>query len=74
MRTLPCTSFRWNIVSYHPNVAIRLNNLGSAYFVLGEKQKAKKYFQLAHAIFKQFLGPEHSKTENAAKWLAACDE
>jgi hypothetical protein len=42
----------------HPNVATRLNNLGSVYFTLGEKQKAKTYFQPVHAIFNQFLGPE----------------
>jgi hypothetical protein len=44
------------------------------YFASGEKQKAKKYFQPAHAIFKQLLGPEHPNTKTVAKWLAARDE
>jgi len=35
----------------------------SVYFALGEKQKAKKYLQPAHAICKQFLGPEHPNTK-----------
>jgi hypothetical protein len=57
----------------HPEVAIRLNNLGSAYFALGEKQKAKQYFQSAHAIFNHFFGPAHPNTKTVAQWLAACE-
>ena len=58
----------------HVSIVIELNNLGSAYFKLGEKQKAKKYFQPAHVIFKQFLGPEHPNTKTVAQWLALCNE
>jgi hypothetical protein len=46
----------------------------SAYFALGEKQTAKKYFQAAHAIFTRFFGPEHSNTKTVAKWLALCEK
>jgi tetratricopeptide (TPR) repeat protein len=56
-----------------PPAAGNLNNLGSAYFALGEKQKAKKYFQPAHALFNQFFGPAHPNTKTVAQWLAACD-
>jgi hypothetical protein len=58
----------------HPSVARDLNNLGSAYFALGEKQKAKQYFQPAHAISNHFFGLPHPNTKTVAKNLAACDE
>jgi hypothetical protein len=38
-----------------------------ACFIMGEKQKAKKYFQPAYAIRKQLLGPEHPNTKTVAK-------
>jgi len=53
---------------YH--VAPGLNNLGSAYFALGQKEQEKKYFQEACAIFNQFFGPEHPHTKTVAAWLA----
>jgi len=54
-------------------VAIRLNNLGSAYFSIHKKKQAKRYFQEAYDIFRRFLDPDHPSTKTAEKWLRACD-
>jgi hypothetical protein len=51
-----------------------LNNLGSAYFALKQKENAKPYFQAAHAIFTRFFGPAHPNTKTVANWLAACEK
>jgi tetratricopeptide (TPR) repeat protein len=44
---------------YHPNVAIRVNNLGLALQGLGEHQKARKCFERALKIDETKYGPNH---------------
>jgi len=36
-----------------------LNNLGSAYFELGQEDQARPYFEKALVIFTHFFGTEH---------------
>ena len=35
----------------------------------GEKDKARRHFQEAHAIFLHVYGPEHPSTKTVKKWL-----
>lgn len=56
----------------HPNVAGDLNNLGSVYCSLGQRDTAKGYFEKAHAIFKKFFGDDHPHTKAVAEWLEDC--
>jgi len=62
----------WKLVygDQHPDVAIDLNNLGSAYFELGDKKRAKAYFEASYQIKLKFFGPDHPSTRTTAKWLA----
>ena len=53
-------------------MAIRLNNLGAAYFSLGQRETAKGYFEEAYAICKKFFGDEHPHTKVVAEWLEYC--
>jgi hypothetical protein len=46
----------------HPNVAIRVNNLGSVLKVLGDLKGAKKCCERALKIFREFLGDDHPNT------------
>ncbi len=43
----------------HPDVAIRRNNLGSAYQALGQYGKAIEYYELAFATFRKFFPSDH---------------
>ncbi len=52
-----------NFGENHPNVAIYNNNLGGAYYDLGEYGKAIKYYERAIEIFIKFLGYEHPNTK-----------
>ena len=46
----------------HPEVAINLNNLGTAWNHLGEHEKAQQYMEDAYDIFLEYLGPTHQYT------------
>jgi hypothetical protein len=46
----------------HPNVAVRVNNLGSVLRALGDLAGARAAFERALAIFERFLGSEHPST------------
>jgi hypothetical protein len=46
----------------------------SAYFALGEKQKAKKYFEESLAIKKRFFNEDHPSVKRTLEWLALCDK
>jgi hypothetical protein len=46
-----------------------LNNLGAAYFNLGERERAKDHLEEAYGIFNRFFGPEHPDTKNVAQSL-----
>jgi len=54
----------------HPSVARDLNNLGAAYFALGQQEKAKDYFQESYDIKLKFFGAEHPSSKTTASWLA----
>jgi tetratricopeptide (TPR) repeat protein len=54
------------------NDAILLNNLGSAYFKLGQKDLARPYFEKALAILTHFYGDEHPNSKMVKKWLENC--
>ena len=47
----------------HPQVAIRLSNLGSVLENLGDLSGAKAHFERALAIRLHFLGEDHPKTK-----------
>jgi tetratricopeptide (TPR) repeat protein len=53
----------------HPSVAIDLSNLGLVLLELKDKDNAKKNFRRAYDIFLLKLGPNHSNTITAKKWL-----
>ena len=53
----------------HPNVAIRLNNIGSAWYALGDSERAKACFQQAYSIFRERYGDAHPHTKTVKKWL-----
>ncbi|HPR66095.1 MAG TPA: tetratricopeptide repeat protein, partial [Methanothrix sp.] len=46
----------------HPQVAIRINNLGSVMQAMGDFEGAKVHFERALNIFQDRLGEEHPKT------------
>lgn len=46
----------------HPNVAIRVNNLGLVLRALGDLQGAKEHFARALSIFQKSLGEDHQLT------------
>jgi tetratricopeptide (TPR) repeat protein len=56
----------------HPNVARELNNLGEAYFHIGQRETAKGYLEKAHAILLKFFGDGHPQTKAVAKSLVKC--
>jgi len=56
----------------HPIGARDLNNLGAAYFGLGDKKSAKTYFEKAYAIFLKFFGPGHPHSLTVKSWLENC--
>jgi tetratricopeptide (TPR) repeat protein len=43
----------------HPTVALRLNNIGSAWYALGEHKKALEYYEQALSIDKEVYGDRH---------------
>ena len=47
----------------HPNVAIRLNNLGSVLKALGELAQARSYYEGALEVFRERLGDDHPNTQ-----------
>lgn len=53
----------------HPGIAIDLNNIGSAWYALGDPQRAKEYFQQAYTMFRGFYGDEHPHTQTVKEWL-----
>jgi len=58
--------------SDHPNVAIRVNNLGGALEALGKLDEARHCYERALRIFTAFLGDDHPNTvivRNNLKWL-----
>jgi len=46
----------------HPNVAIRVNNLGNVLQALGELSEARQCYERALRIFTAFLGDDHPNT------------
>jgi hypothetical protein len=55
----------------HPEVAIRVNNLGSVLQDSGELAAARAAYERAVQIFQTFLGVEHSSTQTAQANLDA---
>ena len=47
----------------HPNVAIRLNNLGEVWRAKGEYDRAIEYFEKALSVFRLRLGNDHPSTK-----------
>jgi Tfp pilus assembly protein PilF len=54
----------------HPNVAIRVSNLGSRLRELGDLDGARDHFERALRIDEAAYGPRHSRTRNVAADLA----
>jgi tetratricopeptide (TPR) repeat protein len=57
----------------HPNVAIRLNNLGGMLCVQGDLEGARIHGERALAIYDKFLGPDHPDTVLARNNLQVLD-
>ena len=57
----------------HPNVAIRVNNLGLVLQDLGDLAGARAAFERALAIFERVLGPDHPSTRIARGNLKSLD-
>ncbi len=57
----------------HPDVAIDLNNLGSAWDALGDAKKAITYYERAYQIVFNKLGPDHPNTKTFLKNLQMCN-
>ena len=55
----------------HPNVAIRVNNLGMVLKDLGDLDGARKAYQRALAIFEMVLGADHPNAQTVRSNLAA---
>ncbi|NKB61359.1 MAG: tetratricopeptide repeat protein [Gammaproteobacteria bacterium] len=55
----------------HPNVAIRRNNLGSAWYSKGEYDRAIEYYERALETFSQVLGSDHPSTKTVLNNLQA---
>jgi tetratricopeptide (TPR) repeat protein len=55
--------------SDHPQVAIRLNNLGCVMSALGDLAGAKANYEHAIEIFRRYLGEDHPSTKRASKNL-----
>jgi Tfp pilus assembly protein PilF len=53
----------------HPNVAIRLNNLGMVLQSQGDLAGAKALFERSLRIFREFLGDNHPSTKTVQKHL-----
>ncbi len=49
-----------------------MNNIGTAYFALEQREIAKGYFEKAHEILLKFFGDGHPYTKIVAKWLEDC--
>ena len=55
----------------HPDVAIDLSNIGSAWDALGDPKKAIEYFYQAYDIFRDTVGDEHPHTKLVKQWMDA---
>ncbi len=49
-----------------------LNNLGGAYFALGDLKRARPYLEQAYRIFNKFFGEQHPSTVTVKENLDAC--
>jgi hypothetical protein len=53
----------------HPQVAVRLKYMGLTCLSLGEKLKAKEYFEQAYVIFKECYREDHPHTVSVKESL-----
>ena len=49
-----------------------MNNIGTAYFTLEQRETAKGHLEKAHGVFKKSFGDDHPHTKAVTKTLGIC--
>jgi len=58
----------------HPNVAIRVHNLGTLFNQIGDKENAIAYEKRALAIFQKLLPPDHPNIKIVLEYLDSLNQ